>query len=172
VAIADLLQARGRMTAAQLAGVLEVSPRTILRDISELSSAGIPVYAVRGGAGGFELLSGYAAAPAGPHTAGRTAAAAPAGATRAHILLSPRGRRLVALSGRSADFRARHSASPLAIPPGWTEGWLRTGPHEQAVLDLLGFGTEVEVISPPELRRAVLEHAQRITRRHEDPRRL
>ena len=175
VAIADLLQARGRMTAGQLADALEVSPRTILRDLSELSSAGIPVFAVRGSAGGFELISGYAA---GRRSAGRPAAGrrpaggGPGAAIRAHVLLSPRGRQLVALSGRAADFRVRRSASPLPAPPGWIEGWLRTGPLEHAVLDVLGFGTEVEVLSPPELRRAVQVHALRIAGRHEDPRRL
>lgn len=184
VAIADLLQARGRMTAGQLADALEVSPRTILRDLSELSSAGLPVFAVRGSAGGFELISGYAVGrpavgrpavgrPAvGRPTAGsQPASGGPGAAIRAHVLLSPRGRQLVALSGRSADFRVRRSASPLPAPPGWVEGWLRTGPLAHAVLDVLGFGTEVEVISPPELRRAVQVHALRIAGRHEDPRR-
>ena len=170
VAIADLLQARGRMTAGQLADALEVSPRTILRDLSELSGAGIPVFAVRGSAGGFELISGYAAGR--PAAGRRPAGGGPGAAIRAHVLLSPRGRQLVALSGRAADFRVRRSASPLPAPPGWIEGWLRTGPLEHAVLDVLGFGTEVEVLSPPELRRAVQVHALRIAGRHEDPRRL
>jgi len=54
-----LLQARGRMTAPQLAREFEVSVRTILRDIDQLSLAGVPVYAERGRAGGFQLLDGY-----------------------------------------------------------------------------------------------------------------
>jgi len=162
VAIADLLQANGRMTAGQLATALEVSPRTILRDMTELSSAGIPVFAVRGNAGGFELVPGYAAGPpVQPPVRPRAAAA-----IRAHVLLSPRGRQLVALSGRSADFRVRRSASPVPPPPGWTEGWLRTGPLDHAVLDVLGFGTEIQVLGPPELRGAVREHAARIVRMH------
>src|SRR5512132_1998646 len=59
VGLLGLLQARGRMSARQLAGELEVSQRTILRDIEALGAAGIPLYAVRGCSGGFELLDGF-----------------------------------------------------------------------------------------------------------------
>lgn len=54
-----LLQTRGRMTAEQLAAELEVSVRTIYRDIDALSEAGVPVYADRGRAGGYQLLGGF-----------------------------------------------------------------------------------------------------------------
>jgi len=54
-----LLQTRGRLTAPQLAAELEVSVRTVYRDAESLAAAGIPIYADRGPAGGFQLLDGF-----------------------------------------------------------------------------------------------------------------
>jgi predicted DNA-binding transcriptional regulator YafY len=54
-----LLQTRGRVTAAHAAAELEVSTRTIQRDMEALSGAGVPVYATRGGGGGWALLKEY-----------------------------------------------------------------------------------------------------------------
>jgi hypothetical protein len=76
-----LLQARGRVTAAEVAEELEVSVKTARRDLESLSTAGLPVYARPGRGGGWQLLggrtdlSGLSAAEAralfllaGPHT--------------------------------------------------------------------------------------------------------
>jgi predicted DNA-binding transcriptional regulator YafY len=59
VSILLLLQTRGRMTAAQLAEELDVSVRTVYRDVEALGAAGVPLYGDAGHAGGYQLLDGY-----------------------------------------------------------------------------------------------------------------
>ena len=163
------------MTAMQLAGELEVSQRTVLRDIEALSAAGFPVYAVRGSRGGFELLAGSGVELPGASLrqppAGRRPPAThrPSGGTsqRARVRLSPRGRRLAALSGRPEGLRVRRQGRP---PPagrsGWVEAWLPVSSPSSAAAEILALGSEAEVVEPAELRDLVRQTALQIAELH------
>lgn len=154
VTVLLLLERRGRMTAATLASELEVSERTVLRDMEDLSGAGVPVYAVRGPGGGYELLEGTGTALAHPGTwrpmdrrAGRL--------RRAIVRMTPDGRRLAAVLGRLQPLRVRRATAPDAA--GRLEATFRIGAFEGTVLDICSLGPDIEVLAPEDLRRAVAE---------------
>ena len=58
IAALMLLQARGRVTAAELAEELEVSERTARRDLEALAMSGVPLYSTAGRGGGWQLIGG------------------------------------------------------------------------------------------------------------------
>lgn len=116
-----VLQQRGRVTAPELANELEVSVRTVYRDLEALGSAGLPIYAVRGAAGGFELLPGFRLDLAG---------------------LSEPEQRVVPLVGQPEVARAlglstvtrqaRHKLDAGRVRQGRVEEWFR---HDPTLLD-------------------------------------
>lgn len=59
ISLVLLLQSRGSMTAAEMAGELGVSERTVYRDVQALTEAGIPLYAEQGRHGGYRLVGGF-----------------------------------------------------------------------------------------------------------------
>ena len=162
VALLMLLQDRGQVTAAELARQLEVSPRTILRDIEALSGAGVPVFATRGARGGFQLLGAYERSL--PMPAGVPARRATS-ARRARARLSLPGRRLVALTGRPAGVQVRTRAKGAGAG-SWVEATWPIETLDAAVLDVLSLGAEVEIVGPADLRAAVAEAARHIADRH------
>ena len=167
-----LLQKGGRMTAAELADRLEVSPRTVLRDLEALSGAGVPVYATRGAQGGFQLLDTFrqqvrSLPPGLSGGRGRLrrvrVRVAPAALQRALVLGAPQGWR----PRPSSDAHRADRAAP-ADRADWIEGSFRFDSYEAAVAELLALGVDVEVLLPEELRTAMAEVGRRITTLHTD----
>ncbi len=123
-----LLQARGRISAQTLADELEVSVRTVYRDVDHLSAAGVPVTATRGAAGGFELLDGWRTRLTGltPHEAqAMLLAGAPGPAKQLGLGDAAASAQLKLLAALPQQWQAdaRRVSSRLHLDP---VGWYRT----------------------------------------------
>ncbi len=154
-----LLQQRGRLTASQLADELEVSVRTVLRDVDELSGAGVPIYSVRGASGGFELFDTDRNALPDPES-WRPRDRRPGRPRRATVRISPEGRRLAAVLARLQPLRVRRA---IAVDErGWCHASFRLDSIEAAVLEVLSLGPEIEVLEPEALRQAVEAAAEAV----------
>jgi predicted DNA-binding transcriptional regulator YafY len=120
-----LLQTRGRLTAQQIADELEVSIRTVYRDIEALSASGVPVYADRGPAGGFQLLDGYRTTLTGLTTDEAAALfLAGSGATAGDLGLGPtleaaRLKLLASLPAEQRSMAGRIQQRVHVDAPGW-----------------------------------------------------
>jgi predicted DNA-binding transcriptional regulator YafY len=152
------------MTAAQLAAELEVSQRTILRDIEALGAAGFPVYAIRGSVGGFELLR---ASSLDLPTCSKRPARPGGVVERARIRLSTRARQLAALNGRLPGLQVRRSGRKRSGErTGWIEAWLPVTSANAVVAEILALGPDAEVVAPAELRNLVRQTALEIAELH------
>ena len=139
VSLLLLLQARGRLTAAHLAQELEVSERTIYRDLADLGAAGVPVYGERGEGGGYQLLDGYRTNLTGltSDEAGAlllTGAAAPvAQLGLGSLLATTRLKLLAAVPPGLRDAATRAEQRFLLDPSGWAHARPRDQRHLRAV---------------------------------------
>ena len=153
LSILMLLQAHGRMTAPALARALEVSTRTILRDIDQLSAAGVPLWGEPGRSGGFQLREGWSTTltgMTGPESQALLLAGLPGAATD------------LGLGGAAASARLKMVAS---LPAEWREQAERVGARLH--IDPVDWYRSREV--PVHLRDVAdaVWHARRVTVRYE-----
>jgi predicted DNA-binding transcriptional regulator YafY len=147
VAVLLLLQARGRVTAAEVADELEISERTARRDLEALALAGIPVYSQAGRGGGWSLvggartdLSGLTAAEARTLflVAGPSASATPQ--VKAAL------RKLVRALPEPFRAKAEAAASAVVIDPAtWDRRAAATPPHLEVLQHAVVDGVQVRL---------------------------
>jgi predicted DNA-binding transcriptional regulator YafY len=147
LALLLLLQANGRLSAASLARQLEVSTRTIYRDLDALSAAGVPVYAERGRNGGCRLLPGFRT-----DVTGMTA-------DEARALFIFAGRGLPGGLGHEPDLKSALRKLLAAVPDAHRPAAVQA--RERVVVDPTGWSRETEPV--PHL--AIVQEAVWLDRR-------
>lgn len=158
-----VLQDGRRHTAADLARELQVSTRTVLRDLETLSGSGVPVYATRGPGGGFQLLDTFRQDDL-TVPPGLSSARGPL--RRVRVRLAPSALRMALVNGRPEAWRPRPNPTPAPDRPDWIEGSFRFDSYAAALRELLALGPDVEVLLPVELREAMVELADSIAALH------
>lgn len=158
-----ILQDGRRHTAADLAERLQVSVRTVLRDLETLSTSGVPVYATRGPNGGFQLLDTFR----------QTDLAVPGGLDttrgplrRVRVRLAPAALQLALVNGRPEGWRPRPNPAPTTDRPDWIEGSFRFDAYDTAIRELLALGPDIEILLPTELRDTMASIGRRLARLH------
>jgi predicted DNA-binding transcriptional regulator YafY len=145
------LQAHGKCTASQLASELEVSVRTVYRDIEALSAAGIPVWATGGPGGGCQLMDGWRSSLLGISTdeaMALLAAAAPAplaDTSLAEDLSAARLKLLAALPAARRAEVAAESARFYVDAPDWFRP-LRATPHLDKIVQSVRGGRRMRLV--------------------------
>lgn len=150
LSILMLLQAHGRMTAPALAQALEVSPRTVLRDIDQLSAAGVPLWGEPGRLGGFQLREGWSTSLTGmtePESRALLLAGLPGAATDLGLGAAAASARLKMVASLPAEWReqADRVGTRLHIDP---VDWYRsseTPGHLRAVAEAVWHARRVAV---------------------------
>src|SRR5919112_2559670 len=147
VATLLVMQARGRVTAAELAEELETSVATARRDLEALSAAGIPVYSQAGRGGGWELVGG-----ARTDLSGLTAAEA----RTLFLLAGPSSavtpeakaalRKLVQALPETFRAEAEKAASAIVLDPAqWGGTAPATPPHLEGLQEAVIAGVQVRL---------------------------
>lgn len=150
LSILMLLQSHGRLTAPALARTLEVSTRTILRDIDQLSAAGVPVWGEPGRTGGFQLREGWSTTLTGltePESQALLLAGLPAAATDLGLGSAATSARLKMVASLPAEWRqqAERVGARLHIDP---VDWYRsseTPEHLRGLADAVWHSRRVAV---------------------------
>ena len=147
VSLLLLLQTRGRLTATELAARLDVSVRTVQRDVESLAAAGVPVEAVRGPAGGYRLAGGYRTRLTGLNV--DEAEALFVGGPAAELGLGGElaAARLKVLAAMPSELQERATRASRLFHLD-TRGWFRAGdrvPHLPTLASALWAGTRVRM---------------------------
>lgn len=162
VSLMSILGREGRTTCAELARRLEVSERTVLRDLEVLSGSGVPVTATRGPGGGVQLVECFQASSDG----WLRPAARGGGTGRMTVLITEEGRRTAAILGYLQPLRVRPDQPADGSRVTAT---CRIRSRAGVVTEVLALGPEVEVVAPDDLRDLVADLARRTAALYADP---
>nr|WP_281372964.1 WYL domain-containing protein [Kineococcus aurantiacus] len=146
-----LLQTHGRMSAPDLAVRLEVSTRTVLRDVEALSSAGVPVWTERGRGGGISLLEDWRTDVTGftPHEARALFSGTSGPADPQHRAWESAVRKLLAATPAADREPFRRAAERILVEPAGWRSREQNPPHLAALQEAVFSARAVRVTYRP-----------------------